>query len=251
MKCADTQSLNLHYNYDKNKKNTSVIKMDCKDSNIKKYQCDSFIKNVFDNKKQMNDIIDKVKMSDFKQRLQLEDEKNKCIIDIKDTCKKYKDQLAPNMGISNELDYILSGNVEKVTSTMDFNEVSKHISNLEYSLIHGSRGALEEYYRNRKDKDQTFAQYMNDNSAMDIEKVMSSEDVSEETKGQLGLLEGLKKQYEYLFDIIDRIKKFKEESTEGLKKLQENMEKCLAETKNQGIMENKLEYDNGNIKKNR
>jgi hypothetical protein len=29
------------------------------------------------------------------------------------------------------------------------------------------------------------------------------------------------------------------------------MEKCLAETKNQGIMENKLEYDNGNIKKNR
>ena len=100
-------------------------------------------------------------------------------------------------------------------------------------------------------KDQTFAQYMNDNSAMDIEKVMTSKDVSEEIKGQLGLLEGLKKQYEYLFDIIDRIKKFKEESAEGINKLQENMEKFLSETKNQGIMENKLEYDNGNIKKNR
>jgi flagellar biosynthesis chaperone FliJ len=197
----------------------------------------------------MNDIIDKVKMSDFKQRLQLEDEKNKCIKDIKDTCKQYKDQLASNMGISNEIDDILSGNVEKVTSSMDFNEVSKHIGNLEYSLIHGSRSSLEEYYRNRKDKDQTFAQYMNDNSPIDIDKVMSSKDVSEGIKGQLGLLESLKKQYENLFDIIDRIKKFKEESTEGLKKLQENMEKCLAETKNQGKIENKLEYDNGNIKK--
>lgn len=173
------------YYFNQNKQKHSTFNFNSQEKIQKSSNEDSFVKSIFDQKKQMNDLIDKVKINDFKERLQLEDEKNNAIKAIKDYCNTFKDQLGFGKGYSKELDSILSGNVDAVVGTMDYNEVDKHISNLEYAVANNCMDSLAEYYNKGADKNETLAQYQNDNSAMDINKAMSSDTLSEEKKAKL------------------------------------------------------------------
>lgn len=118
---------------------------------------------------------------------------------------------------------------------MDYGEVDKYISNLEYAVAYNCMDSLAEYYNKGADKNETLAQYKNDNGGMDINKIMSSDTVSEEVKGKISLLEGLKDCYKNLYDIMDRIKQFQEESAEKLKELQKNMGKSIEDARKQEI----------------
>lgn len=205
------------------KKSNNVLSL-----NLKKKKENSTANNTMTNilnaKNQMNDIISKTKVEDMKKSAQLEKEKQEYIDDIKDICSKYSDQLSVGLGYSQVLNDIVLGNVDAVTRTMDFNYVSDNISNLEYSLIHSASNSLKQYYSEGDDKKETFSQYMGDNTPLDIDKVMSSNTVSDDIKGELGALDSLLGGYRSLYKTIDKINEFKQESAERLAKLQKNME---------------------------
>ena len=65
---------------------------------------------------------------------------------------------------------------------------------------------------------------MGDNTPLDIDKVMSSNTVSDDIKGELGALDSLLGGYRSLYKTIDKINEFKEESAQRLATLQKNME---------------------------
>jgi hypothetical protein len=224
------------YIIEEKKKNAQLnTTLNSKDKNKKNSNNDSFIKNIIDQKAQMNDILDKVNQENFKRRVQLEDEKNEAIKNVKDVCKSNKALFSKDKGYSKELDAILSGNVDEVIDSMDFAEVSKHIGNLEYGVAKGTseeiikkyQEALKKYYEEGADKKETFAQYMGDSNGLNIDEVMSSKSTSDEVKAHLAALECLKASYKGLYDAIDRIKTFKEESARRVKELKENMEKNI------------------------
>lgn len=204
------------------KKSNNVLSLNLKKK--KENSAANTMTNILNAKNQMNDIINKTKVEDMKKSAQLEKEKQEYIDDIKDICSKYSDQLSVGLGYSQGLNDIVLGNVDAVTRTMDFNYVSNNISNLEYSIIHSASNSLKQYYSEGDDKKETFSQYMGDNTPLDIDKVMSSNTVSDDIKGQLGALDSLLGGYRSLYKTIDKINEFKQESAQRLAKLQKNME---------------------------
>lgn len=184
---------------------------------------------ILNQKNEMTDIVNNAKMENIKMGIKLGEEKNSWIKSIKDTCSRYSEQLSVGIGFSSKLDSILLGDVDKVTQEMDFGEVSKNINNLEYSLVHNNSTDLKKYYSEGADQYETFSQYVGDNSQIDINKVMSSDAISDEVKGQVGVLETLKKQYEGLYNTMDKIKDFKKNSNKRIEELQSKMENNIKE----------------------
>jgi len=228
------RTINSYFSQDK--KNNLISNANTKDNS----KVNSFIKSIVDQKIQMNNMMDKMKIGNVKQKLKLDLEKDKCIKDIRDICTKYDKELSTYKGYSPELDSILSGNIDMVTGTMDFKDVDKHITNVEYSIIHGDSDSLKEYYNKGADKNETFANYMNDSDKIDIDGVMSSNKISDGQKRDIGILEVVKDAYKNLYNIMDRIKAFQKESTERLNQLQKNMTNNIEVLKKQRLKQNDI-----------
>lgn len=227
MKIKNGNSIGVSKNNYFTKNNISILKTNKKDKSKENSNCDSFVKSIFNQKAQMEDMTNKISMDNLKRQLKLGEEKDKCIEGIKKICSKNEKLLSGDKGYSSKLDFILSGNSEMVTQTMDFNEVCKNIGNLEYSVVNNKSEYLKKYYNEGADKKETFYKYMGDDTGINVDEVMSSNKVSDDVKTHVGILESLKDAYGKLYNSMDRIKNFKEESAKRLKELQENMQKNM------------------------
>lgn len=207
-----------------NKKKAMQFKIGKEVGNKKDSGNHNFAKEIIDQKTQMNKILEKTKTEDLKRKMQLSEEKNDCIKNIKELTKDFQPLFKDYKGMSMSLDAILGGNVDTVTGTMSVGDVYKNIGNLEYSIVHGQDAALAKYYKEGADQHETFAQYMGDNSELNIKDILNSKSTPDIVKAKVEALECLKTAYGSLYNIMDKIKSFAEESVKRMEELQKNMQ---------------------------
>ena len=196
----------------------------------------AFLNSIINKNKQVQQSIDDVKLSNYKTLMNLNEQEYNKVVSIKKFCEDNKSTLSQWVGISSDLDQILSGNTSYVLENLDYAHVDKDISNLKESIVYDDISGLKQYYTDNSDSSTTFA---NVRASEGKASEYDPNNLTGEKKGDISLLDYLDMSYKDLFKIDQSIKGFKKYSSDQLDELEKNISRM-----NNSFNQNKTILDN-------